>query len=265
MMCLRFIIHESVRHKFIDIPALSENDESNFDYEYGVGFSTEFYHMRRASFERQNDLASWDAGYQQKPIERTGSLFEPDCMRYYNGILPEGQPDRIIMAVDPAYGAGDFVAAPVCYVYDKEVYVVDVVYSADLKRVTIPLICNMAEKHNVSAMLIEGTKATQEFPKDVEQYLSDNGKKINIQTKPASTQQTKQDRVWSQAGSIMESFIFLQSGKRSKAYQAFMENVYAFKVAGKNVHDDAPDALAMASAMLLGNFSRKVEVFRRFV
>lgn len=218
--------------------------------------------MRRASFERQNDLASWDAGYQQQPIERTGSLFEPDCMRYYNGMLPDTKPDRVIMAIDPAYGAGDYVAAPVCYVYGADVYVVDVVYSSELKRVTIPLVCDMAEKHNVSAMLIEATKATQEFPKDIEQYLLDNGKRINIQTKPASTQSTKQDRVWSEAGSIMENFIFLESGKRSKAYQQFMENVYAFKVAGKNVHDDAPDALAMASSMLF-NHSRKVEVFKR--
>lgn len=251
-----------IRYRFINIPALDENDESNFDYDYGVGFNTEFYHMRRASFERQNDLASWDAGYQQQPIERTGSLFEPDCMRYYNGMLPDTKPDRVIMAIDPAYGAGDYVAAPVCYVYGADVYVVDVVYSSELKRVTIPLVCDMAEKHNVSAMLIEATKATQEFPKDIEQYLLDNGKRINIQTKPASTQSTKQDRVWSEAGSIMENFIFLESGKRSKAYQQFMENVYAFKVAGKNVHDDAPDALAMASSMLF-NHSRKVEVFKR--
>ena len=252
-----------IRHMFINIPALNENDESNFDYEYGVGFDTEYYQMRRASFERQNDLASWDAGYQQHPIERTGSLFEPDSLRFYNGTLPEYAPDRIIMAIDPAYGGGDFVAAPVCYVYGTDVYVTDVVYSSELKKVTIPLVCNMAEKHNVSAMIIEATKATEEFPKDVEQYLSENGKRVNLQTKPASTHQRKQDRVWAEASLIMENFIFLASGKRSKEYQQFMENVFAFKVAGKNVHDDAPDSLAMASAMVFSRYDRKVEVFKR--
>ena len=29
------------------IPALDENDESNFDYAYGVGFNTTFYHEQR--------------------------------------------------------------------------------------------------------------------------------------------------------------------------------------------------------------------------
>lgn len=252
----------NVRYKIIDIPALNENDESNFDYDYGVGFSTGFYHMRRASFERQNDIASWDAGYMQKPVERTGSLFEPDSLRYYNGTLPDIQPDRIIMAVDPAYGAGDFVAAPVVYIYGDDAYIVDVVYSAELKKVTIPMICNMAEKHNVSAMLIEATKATQEFPKDVEQFLSENGKRINIQTKPASTQATKQDRVWAQASKIIDNFVFRASGNRSKEYQLFMENVCSFKVVGKNVHDDAPDSLAMAADMIFKQ-SQRVEIFRR--
>lgn len=252
-----------LRTQIIDIPALDENERSNFDYDYGVGFSTERYQAVRSSFERTNDLASWDAQYMQKPVERTGALFEPDSLRFYNGTLPEYAPDRIIMAIDPAYGGGDFVAAPVCYVYGTDVYVTDVVYSSELKKVTIPLVCNMAEKHNVSAMIIEATKATEEFPKDVEQYLSENGKRVNLQTKPASTHQRKQDRVWAEASLIMENFIFLASGKRTKEYQQFMENVFAFKVAGKNVHDDAPDSLAMASAMIFSRYDRKVEVFKR--
>lgn len=251
-----------IRYKVINIPALDENDESNFDYDYGVGFNTEYYQMRRASFERQNDLASWDAGYQQEPIERTGSLFEPDAMRFYNGTLPDTQPDRVIMAVDPAYGGGDFVAAPVCYIYGSDVYVVDAVYSAELKKVTIPLICNMAEKHGVSAMLVEATKATEEFPKDIEQFLAENNKRINLQTKPASTHQKKQDRVWAEASIIMENFVFLASGKRSKPYQQFMENLFAFKVIGKNEHDDAPDSVALASAMIF-KMNKSVEVFKR--
>lgn len=251
-----------IRHMFINIPALNENDESNFDYEYGVGFDTAYYQMRRASFERQNDLASWDAGYQQQPIERTGSLFEPDAMRYFNGELPDVEPDRVIMVVDPAYGAGDYVSAPVLYQYGTECYIVDVVFNDGNKKVTIPLICDMAIKHNVSAMQIEATKATKEFPNDVQQFLADNGRKINLTTKAASTQSTKQDRVFAQAPVIMDSFIFLESGKRSKEYQMFMEQLFAFKVVGKNKHDDAPDSLAMAADMVFRQH-QKVEVFKR--
>ena len=251
-----------LRTQIIDIPALDDNEQSNFDYDYGVGFSTERYQAVRSSFERTNDLASWDAQYMQKPVERTGSLFEPDAMRYYSGVLPETEPDRIIMVVDPAYGAGDYVAAPVVYQYGSDCYVVDVVFSPENKKVTIPLICDMAIKHNVSAMQIEATKATKEFPNDVQQFLSDNGKRINLTTKAASTQSTKQDRVFAQAPIIIDNFVFLSSGCRSRDYQKFMEQMFAFKVIGKNVHDDAPDAVAMAADMIFRQ-NQKVEVFRR--
>ena len=251
-----------LRTQIIDIPALDDKEQSNFDYDYGVGFSTERYQAVRSSFERTNDLASWDAQYMQKPVERTGSLFEPDAMRYYSGQLPETEPDRIIMVVDPAYGAGDYVAAPVVYQYGSDCYVVDVVFSPENKKVTIPLICDMAIRHNVSAMQIEATKATKEFPNDVQQFLSDNGKRINLTTKAASTQSTKQDRVFAQSPVIIDNFIFLSSGCRSREYQKFMEQVFAFKIIGKNVHDDAPDSLAMAADMLF-RMNQQVQVFRR--
>lgn len=58
----------SDRAKFIVVPALNENDESNFDYAYGVGFNTKFYHEQRAVMED----ASWRALYLNQPIEREG-------------------------------------------------------------------------------------------------------------------------------------------------------------------------------------------------
>ena len=66
------------RWKEINIPALNENDESNFEYEYNVGFSSEYYIQKRASFERSDDMASWLAQYQGTPIEREGSVFDPN-------------------------------------------------------------------------------------------------------------------------------------------------------------------------------------------
>ena len=35
---------DNPRYRFRVIPALDENDESNFQYDYGLGFSTEYYH-----------------------------------------------------------------------------------------------------------------------------------------------------------------------------------------------------------------------------
>ena len=149
------------RVKYINLSALDENDESQFDYDYGVGFSTEFYQQRRASFERNNDMASWLAQYMGQPIEREGALFTPNELRYFNGELPYGEPDRIFMAVDPAFGGGDFVASPVCYQYGEDIFVPAVVYDDGDKKITQPLLANTVIRHSVQAMQIEANKSTE--------------------------------------------------------------------------------------------------------
>ena len=246
----------------INVPALNEDDESNFDYAYNVGFTTDYYQQRRASFERNNDIASWNAQYMGDPIEREGTLFTPDGFKYYNGELPAGEPDRVFMAVDPAFGGGDFVAAPVCYQYGDDVYVHDVVYSDEDKRVTQRLLVNAAEKHNATAMQIEANKSTEAYKEGVEEELKKDGYRLNITSKAAPTNKAKDQRIFDKAPDIRETMIFRESGKRSKEYSLFMQNVFSFKVFGKNKNDDAPDSLAMAMDMVHGK-SRKIEIFSR--
>jgi len=249
------------RFAIINVSALDENDESNFDYDYGVGFSSEYYRQRRASFERNNDMASWTAQYMGEPIEREGALFTPNDFRYYNGELPKEDPDRIFMAVDPAFGGGDFVASPVCFQYGSDIYVHDVVYSSEDKRTTQPLLANMAIKYNVAAMQIEANKSTESYKEGVEEELKKKDYRLNITSKPAPTDKAKYQRIFDKAPDIRDNMIFRESGKRSKEYSLFMQNVLSYKMFAKNQHDDAPDSLTMAMNMVRGN--NKAEVFKR--
>lgn len=241
--------YKSRRIKVINIPALAENDESNFDYDFEVGFSSEFYQQRRASFERNNDMASWNAQYMGEPIEREGALFSPSDFRYYNGVLPEEEPDRIFMAVDPAWGGGDYVASPVCYQYGEDIYVHDVVYDKGDKTITQPKLAKMAIKNNVQAMQIEANKTTESYKEGIELELKKDGHKINLTTKPAPTTQRKFQRIFDKAPDIRERMIFIENGKRSKEYQLFMQSLFGYKALGKNKNDDAPDSLTMAINM----------------
>lgn len=249
------------RFAIINVSALDENDESNFDYDYGVGFSSEYYRQRRASFERNNDMASWTAQYMGEPIEREGALFTPNDFRYYNGELPKEEPDRIFMAVDPAFGGGDFVASPVCFQYGNDIYVHDVVYSSEDKRTTQPLLANMAIKYDVAAMQIEANKSTESYKEGVEEELKKKDYRLNITSKPAPTDKAKYQRIFDKAPDIRENMIFRESGKRSKEYSLFMQNVLSYKMFAKNQHDDAPDSLSMAMNMVRSN--NKAEVFKR--
>lgn len=239
---------KNIRFAIVNVPALNKDDESNFNYLYGVGFTTEDYQQRRASFERNNDVPSWEAQYMGSPIERGGTVFLPDDMRYFNGTLPSDvEPDKIFMAVDPAWGGGDFVAAPVCYQYgDNDIYVVDVVYNNSEKKITQPLICQKAKQWGVQFISIEATRATASYSEGINERLKEDGYPCSVSSNTKTfTGEGKAQRIFNHAPDIREKMLFLD-GERSREYDQFMVNVYSFKLVGKNKHDDAPDSLAMA-------------------
>lgn len=254
--------YKNRRTRIIRLPALNENDESNFDYDYGVGYSTEYYQQRRASFERNNDMASWNAQYQQDPIEREGAVFSPEDLRFYNGELPQETPDRIFIAVDPAFGGGDFVAAPVGVQYGEDVYIPGVVYDNRDKKFTQPLLADLAVKHSAQTMRIEANKSTEGYKDGVEMLLKKKNYRLSITTKAAPPNTSKITRIFDKAPDIREHFIFLEDGKRDKAYSMFMQNVFSFKIVGRNKNDDAPDSLAMLADMMF-HPSNKVEAVKR--
>lgn len=256
--------NKHIRRKVINIPALNENEQSNFDYDYGVGFTTEYYLSRRASFEYNQDIASWNAQYQGEPIEREGTVFESGDMNYYNGELP---PDdmlvRKFMVVDPSFGGGDYTASPVVYQYsDGSVYIPDVVYDNGDKTITQKLLVEAIIKYGVQAVRFECNKMTMSYKEEVERALEGKGIKINIMSKTAPNNQSKEMRIFDKAPFI-RTFYFLDENKRSKAYKTFMVNVYSFRVTGHNKHDDAPDSLAMAADFIERPVSAKVEFMKR--
>lgn len=248
--------YEKWRYKVINIPALDKNNESNFVYDYGVGFSTEHYQMRHASFERKNDLASWFAQYQGTPIDRIGTLFDPNSFDTFNGELPNNvTPDRIFMAIDPSWGGGDYVAGPVCFDYRSsggKILVMDVIYTDMGKDISRPLIIGKIKKYGVQAVLFEANKMTADYADWIDDKLKSEGIRINITHRPAGTKKSKENRIQDKASDVRELFSFLEPRKRSAEYTAFMDNIYAFKKEGGNKHDDAPDSMAMAVDMANG-------------
>lgn len=253
---------KSRRYKIINIPALNESDESNFDYAYGVGFSTDTYRQRRASFEHNDDMASWLAQYMGEPIEREGTLFQSGSLRYYNGVLPDEDPARIFMAIDPAFGGTDSSAAPVCYEYaNGDIYIPDVLFTKEEKNISQPEIVSLVEKHHVTAVQIEASKMLASYVDEVEKRLKDKGLQINLSSAPAPTKVSKEQRIFDKAPDIRSRMVFLDVGKRDKKYNLFMQEVFSFKVMGKNKHDDAPDSLAQAIGMDL--LRPKARIFER--
>lgn len=238
------------RYIIINLPALNEDDESNFDYYQNVGFSSDYYKQRRASFERNNDMASWFAQYMGEPIERDGALFSPEDMKYFNGILPDIEPDRIFMPCDPAFGGGDFVSAPVLVQYGNDLYCPGVVFDPGDKFITRPRVLNLILKRKVQAARFEKNNGGGDYKEWIEENLKKVGYRLNITSKMACTTKKKEQRIFDRSPEIREIY-FLENGKRDKDYTLFMQNLFSFKIIGKNKNDDAPDSLAMGIEMKL--------------
>lgn len=255
---------EGRRYRVVTLPALDENGESNFDYDYGVGFTTEYFLQRRASFEHNGDMASWNAQYMQTPIERDGTVFQPDMMRYYNGSLPDGA-TSVVMSVDPAFGGGDYVAAPIAATYDDgDAYIIDAVFNNGDKRVTIPILVERVLRHGVRRVQFYSNKMTNSYREEFEKELraAAPNARVLVTSKPDSNKGSKQQRIFDAAPDIRDRFVFLESKFRSKEYEMFMQNVYSFTFLGKNPHDDAPDSLTQLLDMVV-NPMGAYRIFKR--
>ena len=231
---------DNPRYRFHVIPALNENDESNFNYKYDLGFDTEYYHDMRDSI----DGATWWAKYMGQPYIREGLLFPADELLYYNGVLPDGEPDRIVAVCDTAWGGGDSLSLPIAYQYGEDVYIQDVVFNNGDKEVTRPEVVAKLKKHRPHMVRFEANNGGDEYKDKVDELLKADGIRINLSAKKAPTTQSKLARIIQYAPEI-KRFYFLDEKSRDREYRAFMQELTMFVQTGKNPHDDAPDSLGM--------------------
>ena len=245
------------RAKFFALPALNENDESNFDYDYGVGFDTKYFLDMRNSL----DDVSWKCLFQNEPIEREGLLFPEEELLYYNGVLPDGEPDRKVSVCDIAWGGGDSLSMPICYVYGEDAYVVDVVFNNGDKEVTRPIVVGKLKQHLPHQTRFEANNGGDEYADKVDEMLRKEGIKLNITHRKAPSTASKLSRII-QAAPDIKKLYFLDKKHRSKEYSKFMKELTSFMQTGKNKHDDAADSLAMLT-VLLEHPGGSVEIIKR--
>ena len=251
--------YKGIRHREVIIPALNENGESNFDYPYHLGYTTLDYKRRMASFENNDDMASWFAQYQQEPIERKGQMFNVDMMNFFNPAELEGiRPDRIFAANDPAYGGGDFVSMPICYEIDGEHYITDVVYNDGDKDITIPEVTSRMERHidkfnnKTAEVHFEETKTTSAYRTECEKIWANDGYPINTSHDPADNQTAKMDRIKNHAPDIRKLH-FVDMRYQTKEYRKYFQNILSATFEGKMKHDDGIDSTAQLCDMIYGN------------
>lgn len=243
---------KDVRYEIIKIPALDPvTDESNFDYEYGVGFTTKYYQALRAKFENNNDMVGWQCQYMQTPIEREGAVFNPEGMNYYAN-LPGEEPIKIVAHCDIALGGADFLSMPIVYYYENgdgglDGYVEDVVFDNSEKHITQPQIIAKVKKHIIKYLHFEANAGGEGYADDIRRILKEDKtyrEICNISTDYAPVTKRKQQRIWDNAEEIRKLY-FKDPQHRDLQYRKFMNNLFSFSMnMSRKAHDDAPDSLS---------------------
>lgn len=248
---------EDSKARFTVIPALDENGESNFDYPYGLGFSTAYYQDMKASI----DPCTWSCKYMGDPYVREGLLFERDELNYYNGVLPDGECD-IMSVVDVAWGGGDSLSAPIIYWFGDTGYVHDWVFSAGDKTVTQSLVCSAYMRNNVARARFEANVGGTEYAEEIDKALREQNYKMSIQSQRASTKSSKMDKIVRWSSDIKSHLVFRSDKARGEMYDKAMNELCRVSVDAKKQHDDAPDSLAMAMDYRFNGLST-VQIFER--
>lgn len=227
------------RARFIIAPALDENDESNFDYKYGVGFTTAFYHEQREIM----DEVSWKALYMNQPIEREGLLYTSDeLQRYFE--LPDREPDAILCVCDTKDRGSDFCSMPIAYQYGDRYFLEDVVYDNSNPEIVEMRLVEKCLKHKVHMGQFESNSAGGRVAQSVQEKIREAGGRTKIVTK--YTTANKETKIIMASPYVKEHFLFKDdSVVNDKEYRKFMNAVCSYSMEGKNKHDDAVDSLAM--------------------
>lgn len=244
--------------KFIVIPALDENDESNFDYDYGVGYSTETLHKQREIM----DEVSWRALFMCEPIEREGLVYSQDELRRYFE-LPSEDPDGIIAVCDTKDKGTDYAFLPVAYVYGDNYYIDDCVCDNNLPNIVDARLTEILLRCKVKMCRFESNSAGGRVAEKVQNEVKKRGGITRITTK--FTTANKETKIIVNSAWVKEHCLFKNSSMYQKKsdYGKMMDMLCSYTMAGKNKHDDVPDGMAMLAEFAQSLSGARVEVFQR--
>ena len=240
---------ENPKARFRKIPALNEHDESNFNYKYGLGFSTKYYRELRDRLDKNE----WMAKYQQKPFIREGLLFPEDELNFYNGVLPDGE-YLTAAACDVAWGGGDSLSMPFGQAFgdDGPVYIPDWIFNKGDKYATKPLVVAKTMQLQPNMERFEANNGGDEYAEDIDGLLREQGFKTNISWAKASNQIGKMAKIIQYAPDIKRRFYFLSPELQGEEYKAAMEELCMLTQVGKNEHEDSADGLVQLLQLIDG-------------
>lgn len=187
------------------------------------------------------DIAS--ANYQQEPIDIRGRLYS--SFKTYDDIPRDMHGNSLFRVIknytDTADEGKDYLCS-ICYgVYNKEAYILDVIYTKDGMEITEPATAKMLIDNKVNIAAIESNNGGLGFARSVNRIMNEKYRSNVCHVHSFHQSKNKVARILSNATWVMEH-IYFPANWRDR-WPDFHNAVTRYLREGPNKNDDATDAL----------------------
>ena len=183
------------------------------------------------------------ANYQQEPIDLKGRLYS--SIKTYE-ILPKDAKGNLLFTTiknytDTADTGSDYLCSINYGVYEKEAYVLDVIYTKEPMEVTEPLLANSLYDYRVNEADIESNNGGRGFARSVERILREKYRSNKTKINWFHQSKNKQARILSNSTWVMDHIYFPKNWV--DRWPEFAKAILTYQKEGKNKYDDGPDVL----------------------
>lgn len=255
---LQLMYADSSKAQFLVMPAVDEDGESNFNYRYGVGFDKAYFEDMKNNL----DDCSWRALFMNQPIEREGLLYNEDELRRYFE-LPSDSPDAVISVCDTKDKGADYCVMPIAYQYGNDFYIEEIICDNSNPEIVETRLVEVLLRHKVKLSRFESNSAGGKIAEKVQKEVKSRGGITRITTKYSTA--NKATRIIVDSPFVKEHFLFKDNSiiKNNKEYKRALGMLCSYTMAGRNAHDDVPDAFSMLSDFIQSFETQTVKVIQR--
>lgn len=255
---LQTMYADSPKAQFLVMPAVDEDGESNFNYRYGVGFDKEYFEDMKNNL----DDCSWRALFMNQPIEREGLLYNEDELRRYFE-LPSDSPDAVISVCDTKDKGVDYCVMPIAYQYGNDFYIEEIICDNSNPEIVETRLVEVLLRHKVKLSRFESNSAGGKIAEKLQKEVKSRGGITRITTKYSTA--NKATRIIVDSPFVKEHFLFKDNSviKNNKEYKRAIGMLCSYTMAGRNAHDDVPDAFSMLSDFIQSFETQTVRVIQR--
>lgn len=182
------------------------------------------------------------ANYQQEPMDVKGRLYK--SFKTYDKLPTDDKGNSVIEQIRNYTDTADEGECYLCSidyaVYNKEAYILDILYTQEPMEITEPATAEMLKKDHVAKARIESNNGGKGFARNVERILNNELKSNYTSIEWFHQSQNKIARILTNS-TFVQNHIYFPANWKDR-WPEYYESMTTFQKDGKNKFLDGPDA-----------------------